>query len=326
MQQAIQRFLRFLRVERNASDLTIKSYGEDLEALVEYLTEMQGQTPRPGDVTPLQLRDFVAALNEAGYAPSSISRKLASLRSFYRFAQREGLADSNPAKPLRNPRRQRKLPHFLTTAEIGKLLNAPPRDEPSGMRDRAILETMYSAGLRVSELVGVNDSDLDLEQGLVRVRGKGKRERLAPLGRFAIRALRRWLTVRALSTRSQKGPEIPVFLNKFGNRITTRSIGRMLEKYLKLTGLDLRTSPHTLRHSFATHLLDGGADIRSVQELLGHKSLITTQIYTHVSTAGLRQAYEKAHPRARSAPESVTAKAQSKKRKRPASSPPAAGK
>ncbi len=168
-----------------------------------------------------------------------------------------------------------------------------------GLRDRAILETLYSAGLRVSELVGMNLDDLDFEDGLVRVRGKGKRERLAPLGRFAVAALKAWLRKRELAKSEPAKTGSPVFVNKFGKRITTRSIGRMLEKYLKLTGLDLRTSPHTLRHSFATHLLDRGADIRSVQELLGHKSLVTTQIYTHVSTAGLRKAYDLAHPRAR---------------------------
>ncbi len=298
MDKAIPKFLRFLKVERNASELTIKSYREDLESLVDYLGDSRDRAPAPDDITPLQLRDFVAALHEASYAPSSISRRLASLRSFYRYAQREGLASTNPAKPLRNPRRQRKLPHFLTTQEIGKLLAAPPRDQALGLRDRAILETMYSAGLRVSELVGVNESDLDFAEGLVRVRGKGKRERLAPLGRYAVRALQRWLAVRQLSSKQKRGDTAPVFVNKFGDRITTRSVARMLEKYLKLTGLDLRTSPHTLRHSFATHLLDSGADIRSVQELLGHKSLITTQIYTHVSTAGLREAYQKAHPRA----------------------------
>jgi len=168
-----------------------------------------------------------------------------------------------------------------------------------GLRDRAILETLYSAGLRVSELVGINLDDLDLSDGLVRVRGKGKRERLAPLGSFAVKAIRAWLKKRRPAKGLSKTEASAVFLNKFGKRLTTRSVARMLEKYLRLTGLDLRTSPHTLRHSFATHLLDGGADIRSVQELLGHKSLVTTQIYTHVSTAGLRQAYEKAHPRAR---------------------------
>ena len=313
MQDAITRFLRYLKVERNASELTIKSYREDLTSLTEFLEHSHGQVPAVASISPLQLRDFVAALNEAGYAPSSVSRKLASLRSFFRFAQREGLVQQNPAKPLRNPRRRRKLPHFLTTDEISKLLNAPPKNRPAGLRDRAIFETMYSAGLRVSELVGVNEGDLDLEQGIVRVRGKGKKERLAPLGRYAIGAIKRWLKARKLSNKVKAGHDAPVFLNKFGERITTRSVARMLDKYLKETGLDIRTSPHTLRHSFATHLLDNGADIRSVQELLGHKSLITTQIYTHVSTAGLREAYEKAHPRARQKSSPKSAKKPAKK-------------
>jgi integrase/recombinase XerC len=224
---------------------------------------------------------------------------MASVRSFMRFGQREGWAKSNPAKALRNPRKSRKLPHFLTTDEVGKLLDAPKGNTPATLRDRAILETLYSAGLRVSELVGVADGDLDFAAGIVRIRGKGKRERLAPIGSYAARALKHWLDVRKLSPREKSGREAPVFTNKFGTRLTTRSVARMLEKYIKETGLDGRTSPHTLRHSFATHLLDRGADIRSVQELLGHKSLVTTQIYTHVSTANLKAAYEKAHPRAR---------------------------
>ncbi len=299
MEKSIPRFLRYLKVERNSSDLTIKSYREDLELLYEYLCDSMGRSPSPSELTPLDLRTYVSALHEAGYAKSSVSRRLASMRSYFRFAQREGLCESNPAKPLRNPRRERKLPHFLSGREIGKLLSAPPRNEPMGLRDRAIFETLYSAGLRVSELVGINLPDLDLEDGLVRVRGKGKRERLAPLGSYAIKAIRAWLKKRVPAKQLSKEEASAVFLNKFGKRLTTRSVGRMLEKYLKITGLDTRTSPHTLRHSFATHLLDGGADIRSVQELLGHKSLVTTQIYTHVSTAGLRKAYEKAHPRAR---------------------------
>lgn len=299
MIRSIERFLRYLKVERNASEFTIKSYREDLVTLANYLDESLGAMPRPDQITPMDLRTFVAALHEAEYAKSSVARKLASLRSYFRFCQREKLCDSNPAKPLRNPRRERKLPHFLATKEIGKLLNAPPRDDPMGRRDRAIFETLYSAGLRVSELVGINMADLDLVEGIVRVRGKGKKERLAPLGSFAIRALKHWLRHHQFKGSAAEAKNPPVFLNKFGKRITTRSIGRMVEKYLKLTGLDLRTSPHTLRHSFATHLLDSGADIRSVQELLGHKSLVTTQIYTHVSTAGLKAVYEKAHPRAR---------------------------
>jgi integrase/recombinase XerC len=300
MRTAIARFLQYLRVERNASDLTVKSYREDLTALVEYLCDARdGLCPKPGEISVLELRGYVAALHEAGYAQTTIARRLASLRSFFRFGQREGWADSNPAKPLRNPRKPRKLPHFLSTEDLGRLLQSPPADGPMGLRDRAILETMYSAGLRVSELVGLNDGDLDFEAGVVRVRGKGRRERLSPVGSYATRALRRWLHVRRLHRREPSGPEAPVFVNKFGRRLTTRSVARMLEKYLRETGLDRRTTPHSLRHSFATHLLDRGADIRSVQELLGHKSLVTTQIYTHVSTAGLRAIYEKAHPRAK---------------------------
>jgi integrase/recombinase XerC len=300
MKEAVERFLRYLRVERNAAELTIKSYREDLASLLDYLADDQGNAPAVDRLTPLELRSYAAALQEAGYARSSVARRLASLRSFFRFAQRESLVTHNPAKALRNPRPERKLPHFLSTDEIGRLLEAPPADEELGLRDRAILETMYSAGLRVSEVVGVNDGDLDFSGGLVRVRGKGRRERLSPLGSHATKALRRWLRVRRLSSREPHGPLAPVFLNRFGRRITTRSVARMLEKYLRQSGLDTRTTPHSLRHSFATHLLDRGADIRSVQELLGHKSLVTTQIYTHVSTAGLREAYEKAHPRAHS--------------------------
>jgi len=299
MHAQIERFLQYLRVERNASELTIKSYAEDLAALEEYLSEAGGgRAPHPAQITTLDLRGYVAALTEAGYAKSTIARRLASMRSFFRFGQREGWAKNNPARALRNPRKSRRLPHFLSAEEIGRLLEAPPPGEPMGLRDRAILETMYSAGLRVSEVVGLNDGDLDFSAGIVRIRGKGRRERLAPIGSYAAAALKRWLKVRKLHPREPAGPEAPVFVNRFGRRLTTRSVARMLEKYLKLTGLDARTTPHSLRHSFATHLLDRGADIRSVQELLGHKSLATTQIYTHVSTAALRAAYEKAHPRA----------------------------
>ncbi len=299
MHAATARFLRYLQVERNASLYTIKSYREDLESLLEYFTDDTGACPAPEAITPLDLRSYVSALSEAGYAKASISRRLASLRSFFRFTQREGLTDENPAKPLRNPRLNRKLPHFLSHDEIKRLLQAPPTNELAGLRDQAILETIYAAGLRVSEVVGINDGDIDFAAGIIRIRGKGRRERLAPIGSFAVKALRRWLAKRQLASDVPPGPTAPVFTNKFGRRITTRSVARMLEKYLQLTGLDLRTSPHTLRHSFATHLLDHGADIRSVQELLGHKSLSTTQIYTHVSTASLKKVYERAHPFAR---------------------------
>jgi integrase/recombinase XerC len=299
MQSAVAQFLRFLAIERNASTLTVKSYREDLTALLEYAQQLYGKLPEPREVTPLDLRGYVTALHDAGYAKTSVARRLASLRTFFKFCQREGWADANPAKPLRNPRPDRKLPHFLTTDEISRLLETPPVNQTMGLRDRAILETMYSAGLRVSEVVGLNDGDLDIAGTLVRVRGKGRKERLSPLGSYAIRAISCWTAKRTLSTKEPAGPAAPLFVNKFGRRLTTRSVARMLEKHIKTAGLDGRSTPHTLRHSFATHLLDRGADIRSVQELLGHKSLVTTQIYTHVSTAALRAAYLKAHPRAK---------------------------
>ena len=298
MHSAVERFLQFLRVERNASAYTLKSYREDLTALIEYLTDLRGSCPEPSTLTTIDLRGYVSALHEAGYAKSTVARRLASLRSFFKFGRREGWVTNNPAKPLRNPRKGRDLPHCLSSDEIGRLLAAPAANDAQGLRDRAILETMYSAGLRVGELVGVNDADLDTAAGIVRVRGKGRRERLAPIGSYADKALKQWFAVRRVNPRTP-APQTPVFVNKFGNRLTTRSVGRMLEKYLRETGLDQRTTPHTLRHSFATHLLDRGADIRSVQELLGHKSLVTTQIYTHVSTTGMRAAYELAHPRAK---------------------------
>ncbi len=296
---AVTRFLQYLRVERNASDLTLKSYREDFTALGEYLQQTIGAGCAPVDVTTLELRGYVAALHDAGYAKTTIARRLASLRSLFRFGQREGWAQANPAKPLRNPRKDRSLPHFLSTADVARLLTAPTATEPLGLRDRAILETLYSAGLRVSELAGLNTGDLDFDSLCARIRGKGRRERIAPLGSHALRALRTWLATRRVSVKEPAGAASPVFVNKFGRRLTTRSVARMLEKYLRETGLDKRTTPHTLRHSFATHLLDNGADIRSVQELLGHKSLVTTQIYTHMTTAGLKAAYEKGAPAGR---------------------------
>ena len=300
MHTAVARFLQYLTVERNAAELTVKSYREDLAALVDYMTEARGdRCPTPAEITVLDLRGYVAALHEAGYAQTTVARRLASLRGFFRFGLREGWVSTNPAKPLRNPRKPRNLPHFLSSDDIRRLLAAPPQGEPSGLRDRAILETMYSAGLRISESVGLNDSDIDFDASILRVRGKGRKERLAPIGSFAAKALRSWLKVRRLHARETSGRSAPVFVNKFGRRLSIRGVARMLEKHLRHTGLDSRTTPHSLRHSFATHLLDRGADIRSVQELLGHKSLVTTQIYTHVSTAGLLQVYERAHPRAK---------------------------
>ncbi|MEM9588232.1 MAG: tyrosine recombinase XerC [Planctomycetota bacterium] len=299
MRREIAQFLSFLATERNASDLTIKAYREDLFGLIDWLETDQGKLPGVEDLSPQDLRGYQSALQQAGYARSTIARKLASLRSFYKFAMRQGFATSNPAKPLRNPRQQRKLPHVLTNDEVGRLLVAPPADTVAGLRDRALLETMYSAGLRVSELVGIRDGDVQHREQVVRVRGKGKKERLSPLGSFALKAISNYAAKRVRDPKAEAlGRDAPTFVNRFGRVLTTRSVGRMLEKYIAKAELDSRTSPHTLRHSFATHLLDRGADIRSVQELLGHKNLATTQIYTHVSAANLRQIYEQAHPRA----------------------------
>jgi integrase/recombinase XerC len=298
MLREVAQFLRRLERERGASEHTVKAYREDLTALGEYLADEGGRTPEPRAITTSDLRGYAAALGEAGYAKTTVARRLASTRSFFRFALREGWVATNPAAALTNPRKGRKLPHFLTGEEVARLLATPPSGNAAGLRDRAMLETLYSAGLRVSELVGANDGDLDLAQGLLRVRGKGRKERLAHLGSYAVAALNLWLAQRKLAPTEAKGEGAPLFTSRFGKRLTTRSVARALEKHLKAAGLDLRTSPHTLRHSFATHLLDGGADIRSVQELLGHASLTTTQVYTHVSQQNLRAAYEKAHPRA----------------------------
>jgi integrase/recombinase XerC len=310
MHAAIDGFLRYLRIERNASELTLKSYSEDFHSLFDYLRDRQGGKSSPAELDVAVLRGYLAYLHECQYAKTTIARRLACLRSFLRYCQREGLIASNPAKALRTPRTGRKLPHFLTTEQIVQLLEAPPANQPDGLRDRALLETMYSGGLRVAELVGLNLEHWDQDANILRVFGKGKKERIAPVGRHAAKALYRWIEVREQPDDAQPGDRDALFLNRFGGRLTTRSVGRMLEKYLLLTGLDKHTSPHTLRHTFATHLLDGGADLRSVQEMLGHKSLTTTQIYTHVSTQRLRDTYEKSHPHA--------AAQQQKRRSKPA--------
>lgn len=298
MLDATDRFLNYLRIERNASELTIKSYADDLSHLIEFYQEQMGKVPAPRDCDVAQLRTYAAYLHECGYARTTIARRLACLRSFFRFCKREGLCEHNPAKPLRTPRAGRKLPHFLTTEEIGRLLVAPPANKADGLRDRAILETMYSAGLRVAEVVALDESHWDRGAGVLRVRGKGRKERIAPVGSYATQALDNWMEVRTPDPQGKPEQTAAIFLNRFGRRLTTRSIGRMLEKHIQTASLSRQTSPHTLRHSFATHLLDGGADLRSVQELLGHKSLTTTQIYTHVSTRRLRETYEMAHPHA----------------------------
>jgi integrase/recombinase XerC len=299
MDAALADFLQHLALEKNASAHTVKSYREDLtQALTFFRTRLGGRAAEPRQLTPRLLRAHLAWLHEQGYARSTVARRLAAVRSFCRHLCRQGQLESNPAAGLRGPRQDKKLPHFVSREDMARLLAAPPTDQPLGLRDRALLETLYSAGLRVSELTGLNLDDLDLDGGLATVRGKGKRERLALLGPPAVEALRAWLAARP-AVASGRAARLPaLFANKNGTRLSSRSVGRLLAKYLNQAGLDPRTSPHTLRHSFATHLLDAGADIRSVQELLGHRSLSTTQIYTHVTTQRLRDSYHQAHPRA----------------------------
>ncbi len=294
----IERFLRYLAAEKGCSPLTIKSYREDLLQFEEFLSSAGCRSPAEAS-SPL-LRRFAAGLHAAGYAPSTVARKLASMRSLYAFGLREGWVRANPAKPLRSPRQPRKLPKFLTSEEIARLLAAPRPEAAGGLRDRAILELMYSAGVRVQELVNLDDADLDLRNATVRVRGKGRRERLGIVGSHAREAIKAWMASRPRpAAAAGRAASQPLFTNKFGRRLSVRGVARLLEKHLAVAGLTGRASPHTLRHSFATHLLDAGADIRSVQELLGHKSLVTTQIYTHVTTSRLLDAFDKAHPRAK---------------------------
>jgi integrase/recombinase XerC len=299
MDEAFAEFLRHLAVEKNASPHTVKAYREDLAQALDFFRARLGQqNPAPDRLTTRLLRAYLAWLHEQGYAKTTVARRVSAVRSWCRFLRRQGTLSANPADGLRGPRQDKRLPHFLSVEDVQRLLDAPPADAPLGLRDRALLETLYSAGLRVSELTGLNVEDVDLSEGLATVRGKGRKERLALLGPPALAALRRWLEGRGAVAAGLSRPQPALFLNKNGTRLSSRSVGRLLEKYLKQAGLDPRTSPHTLRHSFATHLLDNGADIRSVQELLGHRSLSTTQIYTHVTTHRLQESYDKAHPRA----------------------------
>ncbi len=274
-------------------------------------------TRRLISAAPADVRAYLALLRNSGYSKATIARKLAALRSLYKFLLRCGHVATSPVAVIRTPKQDRRLPACLDESQVRSLLEAPaaairsnPQRGPGpsalermlAARDRAILETIYSAGLRIGELVGLNAEDLDEFGGTLRVRGKGKKERLGPLGSLAAEAVGEYLRLRGqalLPPRSSSGGAEPLFVNKYGTRLTARSVRRMLDKYIRQAGLPGHVTPHTLRHSFATHMLNRGADLRSVQELLGHKSLSTTQIYTHLTTARLKAVYEKAHPLAR---------------------------
>ena len=291
----VERFLVRLGATRGASEHTLRAYRGDLDELLAHLEARGVDGARA--VTPRTLRGWLAELDERGLSKASVQRKLSSARSFFRHLLEQGEIEVHPATGLRRRRGVRRLPGALTREEIGRLLDAPDADTPLGRRDRALLELTYSAGTRAAETVGLDHGDLDLRAGVARVRGKGRKERLVAVGSHARDALAAYLGDPA-RPRPAANAAHAVFLNARGGRLTTRSLGRVVEAALLRAGLSRRATPHTLRHSFATHLLDAGADLRSVQELLGHAHLATTQIYTHVSIERLREVYERAHPRA----------------------------
>lgn len=295
MRALLDAYLRELAAARGASAHTLRAYRGDLSGFCAFL-EQRG-IEDPAEVKPRALRAWLATLDEQGLAKSSMQRKLSAARSFFKYLLQHGKVDTHPAAGLRQRRGERKLPSALSVEELDTLLAAPDANAPDGRRDRAILELVYSAGTRAAETVGLDRKDLDLARGLVRLFGKGRKERLGALGPQAVAALEAYLSDPKRPIPVPRAKQA-VFLNARGGRLTTRSLGRILERYRREAGIVRHASPHTLRHSFATHLLDRGADLRSVQELLGHAHLTTTQIYTHVSIERLREAYEKAHPRA----------------------------
>lgn len=297
MEDAIRAFITFLQVERNASPETIRNYRSDLQQLTSYLVQAR-QSPRSVQVqhvTTDDLRGYLHWLDRKGEKATSLARKLACLRSFYRFLVREGATARNPAEDIRSPKLPKPLPRVLTKDDANALMEFPAGQSTLSLRDRALLEMLYSTGARVSEAVGLNVGDLNQSEGLVHLRGKGRKERVVPIGGVAIQAIREY---RDSFKSSRIQPSAPLFLNHRGGRLTARSVARLVSRYSSRLASGA-VSPHALRHSFATHLLDEGADLRSIQEMLGHASLSTTQKYTHLAADQLLAVYDRAHPRAR---------------------------
>ncbi|MBN1865610.1 MAG: tyrosine recombinase XerC [Victivallales bacterium] len=310
---SVEKFLAYLRNERQASEHTVSGYALDIADFSETALGLSCAKADWATAEVQHARAFVVALQERSCAKTTIQRKISAMRSFYRFLVREGIAEKNPFAGLISPKKSRKLPKYLSVEEVGRLLDAPSefwrnaaakglsKDAESAKfayaRDSALLEVIYSGGLRISEAIGLNFSDIDLSRGVMKVRGKGKKERIAALGAPAVRAIGNYLPIRRTRNETEL-PAAPVFVNKNGTRITPRSFQRFFKNYLSTAGLRPDMTPHKLRHSFATHLLDAGADLRSVQELLGHANLSTTQIYTHISSERLKAVYNQAHPRA----------------------------
>ncbi|MBX3409336.1 MAG: tyrosine recombinase XerC [Phycisphaeraceae bacterium] len=317
-------FTRYLTDERHFSPYTARCYGADLRQFIEFLASSSGieidaareeaalrMDAGPKEMaktvtgliragTPDLVRTFLTNLGEQQYSSATMARKIATLRSFFKWADKRGFCQGNPMVSIRTPRQAKRLPKAITIDQVERLLAAPGEADMLGRRDRAMLETLYSTGIRVSELVGLNQPDLDLANEALHVRGKGKKERIVPLGSHAVLAIRRYLDMLHTDPKFAGGnlDKAPLFVNKHGGRLSSRSVRRKLDKYLKEVGLDPSISPHTLRHSFATHLLDNGADLRTVQEMLGHQSLSTTQVYTHLTSQRMQETYDRTHPRA----------------------------
>ena len=310
----IEEYLTHLRYQRDASVHTLRNYASDLYQFHHFLTHTPAGEPRPepdlGQIDHLTIREFLGALYQRHNRKSSVARKLAVLRSFMKYLAGQGVIPGSPAKNVASPKLEKNLPDHLSEDAVVELLEAPRSGARLGVRDQAILELFYATGIRVSELVGLNREDLDLEAGIVRVMGKGRKERMVPFGRKAGQSIQSWLEIwhecRAKRKAARRAAEDasgdPLFLNNRGGRLTTRGVAVIVDRHVIRLAQRLRVHPHTLRHTFATHMLNAGADLRSIQELLGHESLSTTQKYTHVSTEQLVRVYKSCHPRARKSP------------------------
>ena len=297
MQDLVRKYLEYLEVERNYSPNTILSYETDLVAFTSFLKKDGIATIR--EVRKETLRAFLGSLLEHGMGKRSVARKIAALRSFFRYLKRQNAIPSNPALSLITPKVEKKLPSFLDERAMQRLLEAPDRSTPAGKMDAAILELFYSTGMRLGELVNLDIGDVDGREGSVKVLGKGRKERILPLGAKARLAIESYLEVRPGSSAANGRPTVqPLFVTQRGKRIYAQAVGRIVRRYIDQVSEMDKKSPHVLRHSFATHMLNRGADLKAVKELLGHESLSTTQIYTHVSTSRMKDVYEKAHPKA----------------------------
>jgi len=295
----LEAFERYMSVEKNLSPHTRRNYSHDLRHFAQFVRHKHPRLDVKA-IDSATIRSYLGTLYKKN-KKSSVARKLASLRTFFTFLLRKGIAESNPAAAVATPRLEKHMPSFLSIDEIFALLKMPDDSTLAGARDKAIMETLYSSGLRVSELVGMNEEALDANLGIIRVMGKGKKERIVPVGGMALDALHRYREAkRGLGTPSPAScPDHPLFQNVRGGRLTARSVGRIIDRYIERCALSRNISPHSLRHTFATHMLDAGADLRAIQELLGHVSLSTTQKYTHVSVSRLMETYDKAHPKSR---------------------------